>query len=760
MHRGGRSPTSWLVGGWSQSDQEVYLHMHTLSRCLLLIFVPFVGLGCASLPAARFAHVPKVRTVTSIGDKPVSIVAGASGESVTVGDDSADLRVASEGRISGRVLDDRGYPVPDAEVRVAVGGASVGRLIRTRTDEAGGFTLHGLRPDASYTLIAEGEGPEGPRLVGQQVASAPSRRVLISLADPNQRASAGSSARVRPASEASVSEDELDPDSSLSVNEDDLPLPDEAPFPTGRRIGRYDAAEAAMTPGRGWRRGELRASSTNGDAVPFATDLVESTRSTESLGSIAEEEVNPLPPALDPPGDPEPITKAPPVRPGLQVRNRAPAQSEPEPDLNPPPPSRAGRIKPPLPAQGPAAPPIPTIPGDSPETRALDSGAGPEPAIERDDPPPIPPAQSSKVEPPAIPDLPTATNEPAIPPPTIPEPDPASADDAPEPTPAASPTITEPTPRASTTSNPAPSIPPVADVPPISEQPIVEVPSVSEPSTVAEPSFTSGANPNEPATTETTLDSGPPNAEPTADKPLDAEEKPDTGTPADVEEPKPETETTVSNGKRPTWGDVDPGVSSTLPGPGSLATARAKQPEPKRPGGLLKTVLGHEQVVKASCRFDARQRRLVDFRLPDLQGKPVQFKDLDADLVLIDFWGTWCGPCVQSIPHLVDLQSRFGPERLKVVGVAYEQGTTPERTAAVEAAARRLGINYTVLLAEADGQPCPLQGALNVQAFPTMVLVDRHGRILWRDQGATKSTLARLARVIASNAENTGVVRR
>ncbi|MEO6811739.1 MAG: redoxin domain-containing protein [Isosphaeraceae bacterium] len=729
--------------------------MHTMSRTLLLTFVPLIGAGCASVTGARFAHVPKVRTVTSIGDKPVSIVAGAMGESVTVGNDSPDLRVASEGQISGRVLDAQGHPASNAEVRVAVGGASAGRLVRTRTDEAGGFTLHGLRPDASYTLVAEGDDAEGPRLVGQQVARAPSRRVLISLADPDQRSSAKPSSRVRPVSEASVFEDEYEQDEPFSVNEDDLPLPDEAPFPTGRRYDPDDAPEAAMTPGRGWRRGDVRALSSTEDPTAVASDLTEPIPSKDAPGSIAEE-VNPLPPALNPPDDREPIIDAPHDRPSRRAPELAPAGSEPEADLNPLPPSRAGEVGLPPPSSVPAAPPIPTIPDDSPETRALDPGFSPEPAIERDDPPPIAPATSPSVDPPTIPDLPSATNEPAIPPPTIPDPDPVPAADTPDPAPVEPPGITpnaDPAPEASTTLDPAPSIPPVAEIPPIAEPPIAEPP-------VAELPSASEAKSTEPTAAAMSQDSEPPSAEPPAAKTPDPEPGPDAETPTDAEEPKPEAEPTVSNAKRPTWGDVDSKVLPTLARSASLTKARAKHTEPNRSGGLLKITRGQGEVVHASCKFDAKQRRLVDFQLPDLQGQPVRFKDLDADLVLIDFWGTWCGPCVQSIPHLVELQSRFGPSRLKVVGVAYEQGTTPERTAAVEAAAHRLGINYTVLLGEADGQPCPLQGALNVQAFPTMILVDRQGRILWRDQGATKSTLDRLERVIASNAENPGVVRR
>ena len=176
-------------------------------------------------------------------------------------------------------------------------------------------------------------------------------------------------------------------------------------------------------------------------------------------------------------------------------------------------------------------------------------------------------------------------------------------------------------------------------------------------------------------------------------------------------------------------------------------TGRAERGQPASP-----------DAVRASCRFDAKQQKLVDFLLPDLQGNPVRFRDLDADLILIDFWGTWCEPCLHAIPHLVELQDRFGPQQLRVVGIAYEQGPASGRASSVAATMRRFGINYPVLLGPSDGS-CPLQEALHVQAYPTLILVDRHGRIRWRDQGATPTTLARLDRVVAA-ATRADVVRR
>ena len=164
--------------------------------------------------------------------------------------------------------------------------------------------------------------------------------------------------------------------------------------------------------------------------------------------------------------------------------------------------------------------------------------------------------------------------------------------------------------------------------------------------------------------------------------------------------------------------------------------------------------------VAATCRFDAKTQRLVDFQLPDLDGKPIHFKDLDADFVLIDFWGTWCKPCVESIPHLVELQSKYGSKTLRVVGVATEQNaTTSQKAQRVDKVAQSLGVNYPLLLSEADGKPCPLQQALHVQAYPTMILVDRSGQILWRGTGAEGVTLSKLDKIIAVRTDQDAVRR-
>ncbi len=151
----------------------------------------------------------------------------------------------------------------------------------------------------------------------------------------------------------------------------------------------------------------------------------------------------------------------------------------------------------------------------------------------------------------------------------------------------------------------------------------------------------------------------------------------------------------------------------------------------------------------AVCRMDPGHRRILELGLPDLDGKMVSLRDIDADIIVLDFWGSWCIQCRKSIEHHRGLQQEFGDKKVQVIGIACEKAATFEgRRDTAAAAAKKLGINYPVLITSKDGA-CPVQGALRVQFYPTMVVLDREGNILQFEQGATDATLGRVDRVIA-----------
>jgi peroxiredoxin len=107
-----------------------------------------------------------------------------------------------------------------------------------------------------------------------------------------------------------------------------------------------------------------------------------------------------------------------------------------------------------------------------------------------------------------------------------------------------------------------------------------------------------------------------------------------------------------------------------------------------------------------------------DFSVTTLDGKPIRLADLRGKRVVLDFWATWCPPCVKEIPHFIRLVNDADAKDLVIVGISSE--AKDKLTAFVKAK----GVNYAV--ASADDLPSPYK---DVRAIPTTFFVDRNGVI-------------------------------
>jgi thiol-disulfide isomerase/thioredoxin len=119
------------------------------------------------------------------------------------------------------------------------------------------------------------------------------------------------------------------------------------------------------------------------------------------------------------------------------------------------------------------------------------------------------------------------------------------------------------------------------------------------------------------------------------------------------------------------------------------------------------------------------------FSLRDLRGRSVRLGDFKGKVLLINFWATWCAPCLAEMPDLVKLQKRFGPRGLQIIGVTYP----PQDRASVRRMVRQLKINYPILLGSGK-----VAGDYNVgDVLPTTIIIDREGKVRSRILGILES---------------------
>lgn len=106
-----------------------------------------------------------------------------------------------------------------------------------------------------------------------------------------------------------------------------------------------------------------------------------------------------------------------------------------------------------------------------------------------------------------------------------------------------------------------------------------------------------------------------------------------------------------------------------------------------------------------------------------LDGKAVKLEDYRGKVVLLDFWATWCKPCVAAMPHLNKLQAAHGGKDFTVLGVSIDE----EGAKKVRPFLTRNKVGYSVLL---DSSKAPAWEAFKVKGIPAVFLIDRDGKII------------------------------
>ncbi len=158
---------------------------------------------------------------------------------------------------------------------------------------------------------------------------------------------------------------------------------------------------------------------------------------------------------------------------------------------------------------------------------------------------------------------------------------------------------------------------------------------------------------------------------------------------------------------------------------GAGALGYIAQRELAAPGPAPVPVAGLPAPVPAAGTLPA-------FSLADPDGQVRRGEEWAGRVRLLNFWATWCAPCREEIPLLIELQRKHGPAGFQVLGIAVD---TSE---AVRDYAAEMGIDYPLLVGEGDAVALGAQLGNDIGALPYSVLVDRDGRIAWTRRGIVR----------------------
>ncbi|MCH8119361.1 MAG: TlpA family protein disulfide reductase [Planctomycetes bacterium] len=149
------------------------------------------------------------------------------------------------------------------------------------------------------------------------------------------------------------------------------------------------------------------------------------------------------------------------------------------------------------------------------------------------------------------------------------------------------------------------------------------------------------------------------------------------------------------------------------------AGCKKKEPEPQQQDQAK--VEAEEKPTGDKAPPGPGAKPAPSFTLQDLKGNQISLSDFKGKVVILDFWATWCPPCVVEIPHFIALYEQYKDQGFAMVGISVDL----EGISVVKSFALKHRVNYPILMA--DGQVQKAYGGIS--NIPTTFVIDSAGNI-------------------------------
>jgi thiol-disulfide isomerase/thioredoxin len=125
-------------------------------------------------------------------------------------------------------------------------------------------------------------------------------------------------------------------------------------------------------------------------------------------------------------------------------------------------------------------------------------------------------------------------------------------------------------------------------------------------------------------------------------------------------------------------------------------------------------------VVSQSDNKQESPQPAAEFKLPDLDGRQINSADLKGSVVVLDFWATWCGPCLAEMPTFNSLHAKYAGRGVKVIGIAVQSGWAED----IKPYRDKYKVAYSILIGDDD-----VVEKYGVIGFPTTYILDKDFKV-------------------------------
>lgn len=134
-------------------------------------------------------------------------------------------------------------------------------------------------------------------------------------------------------------------------------------------------------------------------------------------------------------------------------------------------------------------------------------------------------------------------------------------------------------------------------------------------------------------------------------------------------------------------------------------------------------------VIVALAKPSAGKAKAFNFTLPDLNGKQVSLSDFQGKIVVLNFWATWCAPCMREMPELEKIQQNYQNRNVQVIGIVVVSNEKE-----IDRQVEYTGVTYPILI----GNKKTIADYGKFTSIPHTFIIDSDGKIQKQFDGSQK----------------------